>query len=110
MIQPMNDWVLVQMDPLPEKHGSILVLEDSSANTVRTGLVVGVGKGRKTEGGYRTPDIAQGERVAFFRWNLEHKSGKQITTFLEGMGEDLGLIKAADILFAYPGDQHVEVR
>jgi len=108
-ITPVNDWVLVKMDPFPEKKGSIIVLEDSTANIIRTGTVMAVGKGKTTPEGRVRPDVECGEKVAFLRWHLEHKTGKQITSFLEGMGDDLGLIKAADILFAYPAGETIEV-
>lgn len=109
MIQPMNDWVLVNIDPLPNKKGSIFVLEDSTVNTVRTGTVVSTGRGKKTSTGVIPTGLEKGEKVAFFRWNLEHKNGQQISAFLEGIGEELGLIKASDILFAYSAHENIEV-
>ena len=108
---PLHDWILVKMDPFPEKQGSIIILEDSSPNRVRTGTALLVGRGvisKKT--GERLPvGIEQGERVAFFRWNLEHQNGKRVTAFLEGIGEDLGLIRAKDILLAWPAGEEISI-
>lgn len=110
MIHPHGDWVLVHLDPFKKKAGSILVVEDSSANLIRTGTVVSVGHGRKVEH-HRIPvGVEKGEKVAFSRWHLEHKSGKQLTSLLEGFGEDLGLIRAGDILFAFPAGEEIDIR
>ena len=49
------------------------------------------------------------EAARSFRWHLEHQNGKQVTSFLEGVGENLGLIRAADILFAYPANENIQV-
>lgn len=109
-LKPLHDWVLVKMDPFPEKQGSIIVLEDSSPNRIRTGTVLLVGAGLRDEKGERIHvGLGEGERVAFFRWNLEHQNGKRVTAFLEGFGDDLGLIRAKDILMAWSANEKVNV-
>ena len=108
---PCHDSLLVKMDPIPEKQGSLIILEDSSPNRVRTGQGLKVGPGvRNEKTGERTPvGIEQGEKVAFFRWNLEHQNGKRIASFLEAFGEDLGLIRARDILLAWAPGEEVQI-
>ena len=109
-VRPINDWVLVKMDDLPEQRGGILLTVDSSANTVRTATVLKVGKGKRTgEGYYRHPGVKPGEKVAFFRWHQEHKPGKQLAAYMAEVGDDLGLLKAEDILFAYDATDNIEV-
>lgn len=109
-VQPLHDWVLVQMDKFDTIKQGIIVLEDSSLNTIRTGTVLATGKGKFTATGARGPlGVEMGEKVAFYRWNMEHKSGKQVTTFLEGVGDDVGMIRVSDILFAFPAGEKVQV-
>lgn len=93
------------MDPLPEKEGSIFL---PNKGRVRTATVLRVGPGRPV-GSRRVPvGVERGERVAFYREHLEHQQGKQIVAALRELGEDLGLIRGPDILFAFP--MHEEVR
>lgn len=106
MIRPYGDWVVIKMDPIPEKLGSI-ILTGAEARRVRTGTIVAVGPGRYT-GEHRTPvGLEVGERVAFFREHLEHQSGKAILDLLGEYGEDLGMIRAPDVLFAFVGDEEI---
>lgn len=100
-IRPLNDWLLVKLDPIPEKVGS-LFMTGGSAERIRTGTVLRAGPGRYVKGtSTRTPiGVEQGERVAFFRENLEHKQGKEILRVLSELDEDTGLLRAGDILYA----------
>lgn len=109
-LRPMNDLVLVKLDPLAEvSKGGIALIADNTVSSVRTATVLSVGPGR-WEGKHRhRVGVEEGERVVFLRWHLEHQSGKAIANFLSEVGDDLGLIKAADILFAFPAGQNVEV-
>lgn len=97
-VRPLNDWVLLQLDPLPEeqKVGSIFV-PDSGAERVRTARVVSVGPGRRNpKTGERIPFfVVPGMKVAFFREHLEHQQGRQILARLE---DGYGLIRAMDVL------------
>lgn len=110
MIRPINDWLVVKLDPLEDRMlGDIILLADSSANIIRTGVVVACGPGRYATGSSKRAPICVdvGEKVAFLRWHLEHKTGKQVMSFLEGVGEDLALIRSTDVLIAYTGDVQV---
>jgi co-chaperonin GroES (HSP10) len=108
-VSPLFDLVLVKLDKVPERRGMILVTPDSQLNNIRTAKVLAVGRGRKI-GHHRAPNgVEPGEKVAFFRWHMEHKTGKQLTAFLEELEDNTALIRSADILFAYPEGTHVEV-
>jgi co-chaperonin GroES (HSP10) len=108
-VHPLFDWVLVEVDKPAERRGMIIIDPDSQFNNVRTATVVAVGRGRKVNH-HRVPvGVEPGEKVAFLRWHLEHGTGKKIVAALGDLGENLGLIRGADILFAYPKGTHVEV-
>lgn len=96
-VQPLHDWILVKLDPLPaeQKVGSIFV-PDSGAERVRTALVVRIGPGRKNANGDRIPlTVRPHTKVAFFREHLEHQQGKQLLQRLE---DGYALIRAMDLL------------
>jgi len=102
-VEPKNDWILVKMDEFPEERNGIVIIEDSSANKVRTGVVLAVGPGKRSKAGNRVPTgLEPGLFVAFYRWNMEHQNGKRLAAFLDGVGENLGLIRANDILVTSP--------
>lgn len=99
-IRPMNDQVLVRYEKPPEKIGHIIL---PNGGRVLTGTVLAVGAGRKMKNGRRRPmDVAVGDRVAFFRENLEHQTGKQVTQALHELEEDVALIQEDAILFGIP--------
>lgn len=108
---PKQDVVLVKLDPLKdETRAGIIILKDTTAQIVRTGTVLAVGPGRLSKKtGERVPvGVEPGERVAFLRWHLEHQQGKQITRrLLEELGENIGMIRGPDILFAFTGELKV---
>lgn len=109
MITPLSDWVLVELDPFDDKRAGSIILVSDSDQRVRTATVRAVGLGKKVED-HRVPvGVEVGEKVAFLRWHLEHKNGKQMSAALEGFGENLGLIRANDILFAYVAGENVRV-
>lgn len=109
--RPLSDYILIKLDPLPEEtKGGIILIADNGVSNVRSGTVLRVGPGKPNERGHRIPiGVEPGERVAFLRWHLEHQSGKKIASFLAGLGEDLGLIRAPDVLFAYHSSTKVEI-
>lgn len=105
-VRPMNDWVLVRLDPMPKTVGSIVMPDIVSARDTHTATVISTGPGRSLPGGARAPmEVQEGDKVCFHRWNLEHKNGKAIGHVLEEMGEDVALVKEADILFVWPPDE-----
>jgi co-chaperonin GroES (HSP10) len=108
--RPINDYILLELDPLREvTKGGIILPDDRPGERVRTGTVMRVGPGRWV-GSHRRPiRLEKGEKVAFLRWNLEHQTGKTITGFLANIGENLGLIREDDVLFALMPGEKVEI-
>lgn len=104
-VRPLQDYVLVRLDPLPQKSGAILLLH---GGRVRTATVERVGPGRWV-GSHRAPvGVEPGEKVAFFRENLETLQGKQVTRIVAELDENTALIRSNDILFAFHGEAHFE--
>jgi co-chaperonin GroES (HSP10) len=102
--RPLQDYVLVALDPLPKTMGSLFLPDGASAaERVRTATVIRTGPGRwSRDGRRRLPlGVESGERVAFFRENLEHQQGKTTQHVLRDLGGDLGLIRSPDILYAW---------
>ncbi len=102
MIHLHNDCILVRLDPIPEKVGSIVVPDSSQAATnIRTGTVLRTGPGRWSKNGKKRIPVAvsTGDKVAFFRANLEHLQGKQITQLLQEIDKHVGLIREDDVLY-----------
>lgn len=113
-IEPKLDWLLVELDKPEEKEGSIILMP-SDENNKFTGTVVAVGPGKyNSKGGRNRVGVEVGEKVAFLRWHLEHKTGKSIRSLLGGLeiesvkGE-LGLIREPDVLFAFDKNDKVSV-
>lgn len=108
--RPHNDLILVDLDPLPKvTSGGIHLPDDAPGQRIRTGTVLRVGPG-KWKGSRRDPiGVEPGEKVAFLRWHLEHQTGKTVTGFLATLGENLGLIRGLDVLFAFPAGEKVEI-
>ncbi len=103
MIQPLNDWILVEMDPIETVIGSIIVPEGVDH---RKATVLATGPGKELKNGVRQPtDVEVGDRVVFNRAHGEHGTGKAIRSELGG---GKLLIKPADILFVYQGHVVVE--
>jgi co-chaperonin GroES (HSP10) len=90
----------------PELTPSVLARVGS--RRVRTGIVVAVGPGRRTAQGARAaPDVAVGERVAFFREHMDTQQGRALAARLTFIQADLVLLRAADLLFVL--DERMEV-
>jgi co-chaperonin GroES (HSP10) len=100
-IRPLHDWLLVRLDPIPEKSGSIF-LTGSGAVRRRTATVLRVGPGRWDAGRMnRVPvGVEPDDKVTFWREHLEHQQGKQLVRALAELGDDLGLIRSSDVLYA----------
>lgn len=102
--KPLNDWILIRMDPLPEKLGSIIL---PSKGHVRTASVLSVGCGAEISLDHNKPeakrfiptDVKVGEKIAFLRWAVESQQGTQLASTFEELGADIALIKERDILF-----------
>lgn len=97
-IRPLSDWTVVKCEPIQEKIGSIVLLH---GRRIRFAEVLAVGPGRVWKGSkFPAPTgLAVGDRIAFFRETLETQQGKEIVRVLQDLGDDLGLIRAQDVLF-----------
>jgi chaperonin GroES len=101
-IRPMNDWILVKMDPIETMVGSIFV----PIGTVnRKATVLAVGPGKEEPSGVRQPvGVEPGDRVVFHRSHGEHLQGKQLVGVL---GEDHLLIRPGDVLLVFTEDLQI---
>jgi co-chaperonin GroES (HSP10) len=96
-LHPLHDWILVKLDPVDHRQGSIIL---PLGQVYRTATVLRVGPGRALKSGARAPvGVKAGDRVTFRREHLEHQQGKQIMSVLQDLGEDLGLIREPDVLY-----------
>ena len=108
-IRLLHDWVMVRLDkpPTTMTPTSTIIVPDVGAGALRmrTGVLLQVGPGRWAKGGLRRLPVGLevGEKVAFFRENLEHQQGKQLTRMMQEMDEDTALIRAADVLYVMGG-------
>lgn len=102
MIRPCQDWMLVKLDEIPEKQGSLYVAP-SAEERVRTGTILRTGPGQwlKEAINKRRPlGVEVGERVAFFRENFETSQGKQIASIVEEIEPGTVMVRARDLLYA----------
>jgi co-chaperonin GroES (HSP10) len=103
-LRPLHDWLVVKLDPIPEKIGSIFI-DGSAAERMRTATVLDTGPGMYVswENSRRIPvAVMLGDKVAFFREHLEHQQGKQLVrTLFSELGKDIGLIREPDVLYAW---------
>ena len=99
-VQPLQDWLTVKLDPLPECTQSGLFLSPSAQERQRSGTVLRVGPGRHSTTASRNPmGVSPGDRIVFFRENLEHSQGKALTRLMHELEENTGMIRVVDILY-----------
>jgi co-chaperonin GroES (HSP10) len=101
MIRPLQDWVLVELEPGASRvtgSGLHLVGEDP----VRMARVLAVGSGRRVgKKEHLIPtEVKPGERVAFFIASVQTKQGAQV---FHSLPENQALIKESDILIVDDG-------
>lgn len=98
MIRPLHDWILLELDPVVDRQGSIILPHGAAE---RTGRVLRTGPGRTDKNGILQPvGVSAGEVVVFRREHLEHRPGQAVCQVLEDFGDNLGMIRAPDILYA----------
>lgn len=105
--QPFEDRVRVKVDPLKDEvRNGIIIMADTTAQTIRTGVVEAVGKGRisKKTGEHLPMELKVGDRVGFFRWHLEHQNGKRLSSVLSDLDGEVGILKEYDVLFVIEGE------
>ena len=93
--------MVVKLDPLPTETRSGLILPSgtSGEENQRTGTVLRVGPGRKVKGAVVPVGVSPGDRVVFFRANLEHQQGKQMVGIIQELEEGTGMIRQDDVLW-----------
>lgn len=111
-----SDRILVRLDPRKEKTSGGILLPDTNAQAVRTGIVLDIGPGKlvKTRRSgtseyrevFRPIDVRRGEKVAFLIGSVDTKTGQAVTHYLQ---EDERVIREEDVLFAIPDGVDVEV-
>ena len=110
-LRPLHDWILVELDPIPEKTVNGIILTGAGAHRVRTGKVLRAGPGRRRRDGVLIPmGVKVDEKVAFFRENLEHQQGKTVTAVIQELEENTGLIREPDVLVAFAEGVEVDFR
>lgn len=116
IVRLLSDRLHVRLDPRKEKTAGGLVIPDTQAQPVRTGVILRRGPGRyvKTRRGrtdeyrdvFRPMEAQTGERVAFLIGSVDTKSGQAVTHYLQ---EDERVIREDDVLFVIPDGIDVEV-
>lgn len=96
-LRPLNNWVVIQLDPLSKENiseGGIVLLEPEM---VRTGTVLRVGPGKTYKDKKRiSTQLKGGERVAFFTGNMDTKQGQALKAHVS---DDEAFITEDAILF-----------
>ena len=104
-VRPLQDWLTVKLDPLPETTQSGLFLSASAQERQRSGTVLRIGPGRPSTTARRKPmEVSPGDRIVFFRENLEHSQGKAMTRLMHELEENTGMIRMVDILYVIEGE------
>lgn len=111
-VRPLNDLVIVKVDPPEKKVGSLLLPNPEHA-PMRKGTVLRVGPGRrklkrrgKKDTVYTPTQVKPGDRIVFFAAATGTKQGKQLAYSLP---DDEDMIREEDILFVFEGDLKVDV-
>lgn len=113
-VRPLHDWIVVKMAPL-DARSAIIELPGQSESAIRKGEVLAVGPGKSNnENQTRAPmNLEVGENVVFLRWHSEHRPGKAnvaaLAKWSAELGEDLCMIRLADVMFAYTGNVKVDL-
>ncbi len=102
---PLHQWILVELEPRQKKSGVIELVTNES--NVRVGKVHRLSTELLEKRAGHGLEI--GSRVAFLRWNNEHKSGKGVQEVMtRELGENYALVQLRDLLFEVTGDVQVD--
>jgi co-chaperonin GroES (HSP10) len=98
-IRPLNDWILVKLEPIETQIGSIIV---PMGVAYRRAVVLATGPGTELPSGHRQPTgVEPGDRIIFHRAHGEHKQGR---TLIKELGGEMLLLKPIDVLVVYEGE------
>lgn len=107
-IRPLSDWVLIELEPEKETSRGGIIRVGPQPIRIAKVLRVGPGKWWLNKDGSRhtfwETRVKSGDRIAFCMAVLQTLQGKAI---VHSVGENMGLIRETDILFAVNGDVEV---
>ncbi len=102
MIRPLNDWLLVELEPETTVTASGLTLV--APEPIRSGRVLAAGPGKRYPEKFVETVVRVGERVAFFIAGAQTKQGTQLSYVLP---ENQILIRETDVLLVLNGEAKV---
>lgn len=108
-IRPMNDVVLVKLDP-PDKLSDVIITPGTVKELTRKGTVLRVGRGRHKlvkAGGSKTmfvpTQLQPGDRITFMAAAVDTQRANYY------LDNDQALIREEDVLFTFEGNIRVEL-
>jgi co-chaperonin GroES (HSP10) len=99
VIRPLNDWLLVEVEPGKPTYGSTSIVKVSD-DPISLGRVLAVGTGRHYTDKFVPTVVKVGERVAFLTALTETGQGKSIGHVIMG---NQALIRETDVLVVVEG-------
>lgn len=93
-IKLWSDWILVEIEDLPKKGPTEIILTD--AEPIRIARALDVGPGRRYKNKFIPMELKVGDRFPFFKALTETAQGAQLSLLLEA---NQGLIRESDVLF-----------
>jgi co-chaperonin GroES (HSP10) len=105
VIRPLQDWLIIELDKVPEKSAGIILVAAQDQERMRSGIIKRAGPGRwmPTDNGpdIRVPnDCEVGDRVYFFRENFETMQGKEVQRIVSEVSPGMVMVRARDLLYA----------
>jgi len=108
-LRPLNDVVLVKLDP-PDKLSDVIVTPDTVSGYTRKGTVLRVGPGRHklTKAGtgktkFVPTQLQPGDRIAFMAAAVDTQKANYT------LDDDQALIREEDVLFTFEGNIKVQL-
>ena len=102
MIQPQNDWILVQLDEVSDKVANGLLFKPETAHETihQTGEVIKVGPGKLSSKGDRIPlGVGIGEGVLFSKFVATKTKTAEALEYHLDAGQ--ALIRESDVMVVY---------
>lgn len=98
MLRPLNDWLLVELEPEDKVLSSGII--KVAADPIRMGKVLAVGPGKNYPDRTVPMEVKAKQRVAFFIASAQTKQGQQLNYALL---ENQVLIRETDVLMILKG-------
>lgn len=103
MIRPLNDWLLVEVEPGKTTFGSTSIVRVAD-DPISLGRVLAVGPGRHYTDKFVPTVVKVGERVAFLTALTETGQGKSIGHVV---ADNQALIRETDVLVVVEGNVEI---